>query len=149
MWGRNRGVTPESQCLHRTLRGNGGFCSTKYTGFAAEQDGLVTHHVADPSAIHHVWDRDLAPALTIDSGDTVDFAIPEIAAEQIRPGASFADCAFDFDTIYSLNGPVFVRDAAPGDVLQVDILRLELGSWGWTAILPGLGLLADDFPDGY
>jgi acetamidase/formamidase len=109
----------------------------------------MTHHIADPSAIHHVWDRALPPALTIESGDTVTFSIPEIAAEQVHFGANYADCRFDFDTIYSLNGPVYVADARPGDVLQVDILDLQVGSWGWTAVLPGLGLLADEFPDGY
>jgi acetamidase/formamidase len=109
----------------------------------------MTHHVADPARIHHVWDLTLEPALTIQSGDSVDFTIPEISREQIRLGASYAETEFDFDTIYSLNGPVYVEDAQRGDVLQIDILKLDPGSWGWTAILPGMGLLADYFPNGY
>ena len=39
--------------------------------------------------------------------------------------------------------------AEPGDTLAVEILDLHTRGWGWTAILPGLGLLADDFPDPY
>jgi acetamidase/formamidase len=109
----------------------------------------MTHHVADPARIHHVWDLDLEPALTIQSGDSVDFTIPEISRDQIRLGASYAETNFDFDTIYSLNGPVHVEDAQLGDVLQIDILKLVPGAWGWTAILPGMGLLADHFPNGY
>ena len=44
-------------------------------------------------------------------------------------------------------GPVEVDGAEPGDTLQVDIVDLEPADWGWTANIPGFGLLADDFPD--
>ena len=43
-------------------------------------------------------------------------------------------------------GPVFVRGAQPGDTLEVEILGVETDIWGWTGIVPGFGLLADDFP---
>jgi acetamidase/formamidase len=33
--------------------------------------------------------------------------------------------------------------------LCIDILDLEHGSWGWSAILPGFGLLPEDFASGY
>jgi acetamidase/formamidase len=39
--------------------------------------------------------------------------------------------------------------AGPGDTLAVEILDIHTQGWGWTAILPGLGLLPDDFPDAY
>jgi acetamidase/formamidase len=32
-------------------------------------------------------------------------------------------------------------------VLAVEILELRPHAWGWTAIIPGFGLLADEFPD--
>ena len=35
----------------------------------------------------------------------------------------------------------------PGDTLQVDVVDLEPADWGWTATIPGFGLLADEFPD--
>jgi acetamidase/formamidase len=46
-----------------------------------------------------------------------------------------------------VNGPVFVEGAQPGDTLQVDVLRIENPEWGWTALFPGFGLLADEFPE--
>jgi acetamidase/formamidase len=74
----------------------------------------------------------------------------KVAGEgQVWPGAAYPECKFDFDTIYNLSGPVWVNGAAPGDTLQIEVLELTPGSWGWTAFLPGLGLLAEDFPDGY
>jgi acetamidase/formamidase len=42
-----------------------------------------------------------------------------------------------------------VEGAKPGDTLAVEILDLHTEGWGWTAILPGLGLLPDEFPDAY
>ncbi len=45
-----------------------------------------------------------------------------------------------------MTGPVFVRGAAPGDMLQVDILEATpLQDWGFTAIMPLLGALPDEF----
>lgn len=106
-------------------------------------------HVIDPSVIHHQWDADLEPILAIDSGDTVSYDIKVAGDGQIWPGAAYEDVHFDFDTIYNLSGPVWVNGAEPGDTLQVDILELRHGAWGWAAFLPGLGLLPEDFPHGY
>ena len=55
----------------------------------------------------------------------------------------------DWDRVYPLAGPVAVEGAEPGDTLVVEILDIHTKGWGWTAILPGLGLLADDFTEPY
>ena len=55
----------------------------------------------------------------------------------------------DWDRVYPLAGPIVVNGAKPGDTLAVEVLDIHTQGWGWTAILPGLGLLADDFPDAY
>ena len=52
-----------------------------------------------------------------------------------------------FDRMNPVAGPVLVRGADQGDVLEVEILEVRTRSWGWTAIVPGFGLLADDFPE--
>jgi len=51
--------------------------------------------------------------------------------------------------VYPLAGPVAVEGAEPGDTLAVEILDIHVRGWGWTAILPGFGLLADDFTEPY
>jgi acetamidase/formamidase len=49
-----------------------------------------------------------------------------------------------------LTGPVAVRGAMPGDVLQVDILEVALRQdWGFNYHGPLKGTLPDDFPDAY
>lgn len=42
----------------------------------------------------------------------------------------------DFSRIHPLTGPVFVKDARPGDTLEVEILDLRHKGWGWNGHLP-------------
>jgi acetamidase/formamidase len=104
-------------------------------------------HTIDPTRVHHGWDNRLEPLLRIASGDVVHYDLRMAGHGQVAEGARFEETAFDFSTLYHLAGPVFVEGAHPGTTLRVDILELEPGPWGWASILPGLGLLPDDFPE--
>jgi acetamidase/formamidase len=106
-------------------------------------------HVFDPSVYHHAWDNGLEPQLAVRSGDTVHYELLMAGEGQVAEGSSLADARFDFDTMYNLCGPVHVEGAEPGDTLEIEIRSLEPGEWGWTAILPGFGLLPEDFGEGY
>ncbi|MGQ0549536.1 MAG: acetamidase/formamidase family protein [Armatimonadota bacterium] len=100
--------------------------------------------------IHYRWDNALPPALEVDPGDIVHYDLQEVSGGQITRSSTAADLArMDMDRVYPLAGPVFVKGARPGDVLVVDILDLRPGDWGWTAIIPGLGLLAQDFTESH
>ena len=48
---------------------------------------------------------------------------------------------------HPLTGPLEVRGAEPGDVLEIEVLGYETDDFGWTAIWPGSGFLGDLFPD--
>ena len=52
----------------------------------------------------------------------------------------------DFERVDQVDGPIAVAGAEPGDTLQIDLLAFQPADWGWTAIIPGFGLLADEFP---
>jgi acetamidase/formamidase len=96
-----------------------------------------------------------APAvLTIDSGDVVhypdtwvnwgneakygmDFATREPIRKRYPQGP------------YSLIGPVAVRDAEPGDVIECRMLRLNPIDWGWNSAPKGVGALPADFSEPY
>src|SRR5437870_11075953 len=107
----------------------------------------MTEHVIDPTIIHHRWKKSLEPALTIQTGDIVYFDNLVAGDPNIREGSTAEDAVFDYETIYNLSGPVYVEGAEPGDTLEVRILKLEPGEWGWCAIIPELGLLPEDFPE--
>ncbi len=47
-----------------------------------------------------------------------------------------------------ITGPIYVRGAAVGDALQIDILDVKVRQdWGFVSILPLLGTLPDEFTD--
>jgi formamidase len=49
-----------------------------------------------------------------------------------------------------LTGPVFVKGAEPGDLLEVELVHIEADpweGWGYTVEVPGFGFLRDEFPD--
>lgn len=110
---------------------------------------MSREHVIDPTLIHHFWDDSLAPILEVEPGDVVHYDLLVAGDGQVKPGNTFSEVTFDFDTIYNLSGPVAIAGAEVGQTLCVEVLALEHKDWGWTAILPGLGLLPDDFPAGY
>jgi acetamidase/formamidase len=110
----------------------------------------VAEHRIPRGQVHYKWDNSLRPAVEIDPGDVVHCETDEVTDGQLRPGSpASALAAIDFDRLYPLAGPIFVRGAEPGDTLQVEILRLEPLEWGWAGIIPGLGLLPEDFPSPY
>jgi len=111
---------------------------------------MATTHYFPDDQVHFTWHADNEPVLTIDSGDTVVVHTRDVSDNQIGPESTTDDIAgLDWERVYPLAGPIAVNGAAPGDTLAVEILDLHTEGWGWTAILPGFGLLPDDFPDAY
>jgi acetamidase/formamidase len=107
-------------------------------------------HVLERGKIHYKWDNSLPPAIEIEPGDVVHCETDEVTDGQIKPGMpASALGSLDFDRLYPLAGPIFVKGAAPGDVLEIEILSMKPLEWGWTGIIPGLGLLSEDFTRPY
>ncbi|MFN8622487.1 MAG: acetamidase/formamidase family protein [Chloroflexota bacterium] len=98
---------------------------------------------------HHLaWDGSIAPVLRVGSGDEVTFDALDAANGQLSAASTVdAIATLDFANVDQVCGPVYVEGAEPGDTLQVELLDFQPGDWGWTAAIPGFGLLADDFPD--
>ncbi|CAN5154613.1 acetamidase/formamidase family protein [soil metagenome] len=108
-----------------------------------------THYFPD-DRVHFLWDNELEPAVTVAPGDTVVYHTREVSDGQITPDSTTDVLAdLDWDRLYPLAGPVAIEGAEPGDTLEVEILDIHTEGWGWAAVLPGFGLLADDFPDAY
>jgi len=106
-------------------------------------------HYFPTDRVHFKWDVANEPVLTIASGDTVIVHTRDVSDNQITPESTAADLDLDWDRVYPLAGPIAVEGAQPGHTLAIEVVDLHPQGWGWTAILPGLGLLADDFPDPY
>lgn len=108
-----------------------------------------THYFPE-DRVHYLWDNELEPVLTVEPGDTVVYNTREVSDGQITPDSTAdAVASFDWSRVYPLSGPVAMRDAEPGDVLEVEILDIHTAGWGYSLIIPGFGLLPEDFPDAY
>jgi acetamidase/formamidase len=111
---------------------------------------MPSTHYFPTDQVHFTWDTGNEPVLTVADGDTVVYETRDVSDNQIGPDSDVSVIAgLDWNRVYPLAGPVRVEGAEPGDTLAVDILDLHTKGWGWTAILPDLGLLAEDFKDPY
>jgi len=97
---------------------------------------------------HFGWDNAIAPILTIAPGETVAFDCPDAAGGQLSPTSTVDDIAgLDFSRINPVLGPVYIDGAQPGDAVRIRFGDFAPSGFGWTANIPGFGLLADQFPD--
>lgn len=111
-----------------------------------QQTGRTIHVARDQW--HLAWDHSIAPIARIASGETVAFDLLDASCGQITSAATLDSLvALDFSRVDQVNGPIYVEAARPGDTLEIEFLDLQPAAWGWTALIPGFGLLADEFPD--
>jgi len=117
-------------------------------------------HVLNPTPETVHWgylDAEIPARLTVDSGDTVVIDTVSGGKDDVGSAISvLAPChreiiekAFQGDGPHILTGPIAVRGAEPGDMLEVRILKVELrADWGYNIIRPGRGTLPEEFPGG-
>lgn len=99
---------------------------------------------------HNKWSSAIEPVLTVKSGSVIEVYTEEASDRQLTVNSTVEDLQnLSFDPIHPLTGPVYVEGAEPGDVLKVKLHKVEMGDWGWTAIVPGFGFLADEFQEPY
>ncbi len=97
---------------------------------------------------HNRFSAAIPAVVTVPSGSIVEVHTKEATDGQLTVESGVdAVLALDFDPIHPLTGPVAVEGAEPGDVIAVTLLDIEIGEWGWTAVVPGFGFLADQFTE--
>lgn len=95
---------------------------------------------------HYGWDNSIAPIAEVDSGQTINFGIIESSGGQFTRNSTVEDVKkLDFSKVNPVAGPIYIKGAEPGDTLEIEMIDFRQLDWGWTAIIPGFGLLADDF----
>ncbi|MGE5246838.1 MAG: acetamidase/formamidase family protein [Verrucomicrobiota bacterium] len=124
------------------------------------------------------WDNSTPPVLNIKSGDTVYLETGTHLMGKMIPGADINDWMKWYKEVidrtpetyffpdevtgakkirkggghHHLTGPVYIQEAEPGDILQVEILDIDPGPYAFnlnpTTSFMKLGLLADEYPDG-
>ncbi len=104
----------------------------------------------EPTKGHNRWHPDIPPVLEAAPGEEVVLQTRNAIDGGVTPSSKAGDLgAIDLGLVHPLTGPVYVQGAEPGDLLEVNILRIEPGSWGFTVIIPGFGFLRDYFLEPY
>ncbi len=119
----------------------------------------ATHRLrSGPETVHWGYlDAALAPRLTVDPGDTVLIECVSGNAEAMPAKSSGFAVLPELTEIHArvprdlgphiLTGPVFVRGAQVGDVLEVRIRAIELRQdWGFNIFRPYGGTIPEEFP---
>ena len=99
---------------------------------------------------HFGWDNSLEPTLRVEPGKTISFETIDASGGQLNVNSTVEDVInLDFGKVNPVTGPVYIEGAEPGDALKVTIKEFKPSGWGWTANIPGFGLLASDFTEAY
>lgn len=137
-----------------------GLCATFSNAIAQNAPAKIHELKASPTTVHRgFFDATLKPVLTIDSGDIVRL---ETASGNPRFFESIGvpkdkipvELYAVFDGVegvnrgdHTLNGPIAIRGAQPGDTIEIRIrsvdVRLPIAG---QSFVPNRGLLPDDFP---
>jgi acetamidase/formamidase len=109
--------------------------------------GRIEHTIHSKQG-HYGWDNSFPPVLTVAPGAAVEFQCRDASAGQFSRETTAAGVPkIDLAFVNPVTGPIYVDGAAPGDALKVTLLSFKPSGWGWTANIPGFGLLADQFPE--
>ena len=105
-------------------------------------------HTIHQSQCHFGWNNANKPVVRIAPGESVEFNPLDSSGGQLKPTSTVADIgSLDFGKINPVAGPVYIEGAEPGDAIKVTLLSFAPSGWGWTACIPGFGLLADQFKE--
>ncbi|MBL8906642.1 MAG: acetamidase/formamidase family protein [Rhizobiales bacterium] len=109
---------------------------------------MVHNHTIHNHQCHFGWDNSNKPVVKAKPGETIEFHPVDSSGGQLNPKSTVADVvALDFAKVNPVAGPVFIDGAEPGDAIKVTLLDFTPSGWGWTANIPGFGLLADTFKE--
>ena len=107
----------------------------------------------EPHTGHNRWHEAIEPVVEVDPGDEVVYETRDAFDGQLTPGSTVEDVeGAQLGPVHPLTGPVYVKGAEPGDLLEAEILAIEpdpWDQWGYTVEVPGFGFLRDWFPEPY
>ena len=98
----------------------------------------------EPGRGHNRYHPDIAPIVEVGEGEEVALETRDALDGQLGPSTTVADFpSLDVGAVHPLTGPVFVKGAAPGDILEIEFTDIIAQPVAFSAIMPGLGFLRD------
>jgi formamidase len=97
-----------------------------------------------PETGHNRWHPDITPVIEVEPGEDVFIETRDATDGQMTKASVPADIpGWDQHVAHPMTGPVYVKGAEPGDLLEIETLDIVSEPYGWTmaapiGFLPGL-----------
>ncbi len=100
----------------------------------------------EPHTGHNRWHPDIPPVIEVEPGEEVTLETRDANDLQIGPKTTVKELEkLERTVAHPLTGPVYVKGAKPGDLLEIEYLDIVPERYGWTRFSPGFGFLPDLF----
>jgi formamidase len=100
----------------------------------------------EPHTGHNRWHPDIQAVIEVEPGEEVTLETRDAVDLQIGPHTTAKDLEkLDRTVAHPLTGPVYVKGARPGDLLEIEYVDIVPERYGWTRFSPGFGFLPDLF----
>ena len=102
----------------------------------------------EPQKGHNRWHYDLTPVVEVEEGEEVVLETRDASDGQTTWNSTIEDMAtMDRGAVHPLTGPVYVKGAKPGDLLEIEYLDILPQLYGFTRFTPGRGYLRTLFEE--
>lgn len=102
----------------------------------------------EPASGHNRWHPDIPPLAEVEPGQVVGLETRDAFDGFITPATTAEDLRnANLGIVHPLTGPVYVKGAEPGDVLEVTLVAVDPQPFGFTVQVPGFGFLRDVFTE--
>src|SRR2546427_7834096 len=100
--------------------------------------------VEQPKTGHNRWHPNIPAIIEVNEGEELALETRDATDGYLNPKSTVSDFpGLPVGGIHPLTGPVLVKGARPGDLLEVEFVDIVPQRWAFTAIMPGLGFLRD------
>lgn len=102
----------------------------------------------EPSLGHNRFHPDITPVIEVEQGEDVVIETRASVDNQLRRNSTNEDLNnTDNSRVHPLTGPVFVKGAEPGDLLEIEFADITASDWGYTGVRPGFGYLKNEMAE--
>ena len=109
---------------------------------------MACNHTIHKHDHHFGWDNSIKPVLSVVPGQSIEIDTIDSSGGQLGASSTLVDLSnLSFDKVNPVTGPIFIEGAEAGDAVEITFLDFKPSGWGWTANIPGFGLLADQFTE--
>ena len=97
---------------------------------------------------HNRWHPDISPVAEVEPGQVIGIETRDAFDGQFNHDTIAEEVAgCNLNLVHPLTGPVYIKGAEPGDILEVKVIEVVPQAFGFTVQVPGFGFLRDVFTE--